>query len=602
MKFFPIATTEQRLDRLEARVAELAAILERLDAGSAPSEAAHLAAPAPSLETGPAIAPPGEESRPEPREEVFSADLIPNTNTILAVLSALGTSFLVLGGALLIRTITDAGAVPRSAGIAAGFAYALAWVVMAVRLAGRGRKIHASFLGATAIVIGDPLLFEAFTRFHAAGPWTAAAGLVVLTGACLLAGKRRDLGTVAWFATLAAAATAAVLSIVTGAVAPFAAALIAIGIATVWLGEGSLGWELLRWPAAGAADAIVLWMAAALFLGETAARSAETESVAVLVVLALALPVLYVGSFLVRTLLLRREVRIFEVLQTFGSLAVGLGSAVALLRMAGGSTAGLAAAALAAGAACYFAALGPLERRSESHRSVSWCAALALALVLFGASLLFPGTAAAWLSMLLALAAAFASSRHPVLRLHAAGFAAAAAWHSGLASVSVGSLVFRGAVSPDAFSSTAFTTLAVCGACLPMIARRQSVRGDVVGPVARLALSLIACLGAAGLLIAFLAGLAGGTDSAVIALVRSAVLAAAAVVLAFLARRTAFAELGWLAWTVLVLGGIKLVFEDVPAGRPLTLFIAFALYGASLLWTPRLLKRHEDPAAAAPGG
>jgi len=587
VKTLSIETTEQRLDRLEARVADLAAAVERLTPAAA---RVVVTAPAASVPPPPDLA---EPALAEPEEEPFSADLIPNTNTILAVLSALGTSFLVLGGALLIRTITDAGAVPRAAGIAAGFAYALAWIFAAVRLAGRGRRIHASFLGVTAVVIGDPLLFEALTRFHAVGPWTAAAGLFVLTCACLFAGRRRDLGAVAWFAVLAAAATAAVLSIVTGAVAPFAASLIAIGIATLWLGEGSIGWELLRWPASGAADTIVLWMAAALLIGEASARSADSEPVSLLVLLALALPVLYVGSFLVRTLLLRREVHVFEVLQTFGSLAVGLGSAVALLRTAGGSTAGLAIAAMAAGAACYLAALGLLERRSGSHRSVSWCAALALALVLFGSSLLLSGPAAAWLSMLLALATAFASSRHPVLRLHAAGFAAAAAWHSGLASVSIGSLVLRGAVSPDAFSSAAFTTLAVSGACLPMIARSKSVRGDIVGPVARSALSVIACLGAAGLLIAFLGGLPGAADPAAIALVRSAVLATAAVVLAFLARRTSFAELGWLAWTVLVLGGIKLVVEDVPAGRPLTLFLAFALYGASLLWTPRLLRRRE---------
>ncbi|HYK41015.1 MAG TPA: hypothetical protein VE007_01415 [Thermoanaerobaculia bacterium] len=589
MKTLTIETTEQRLDRLEARIAELAAAVERLGP-STPTAPAVLASSAPSV--GPAVEL-DERSAAEPEGEVFSADLIPNTNTILAVLSGLGTSFLVLGGALLIRTITDAGAVPRSAGIAAGFAYALAWILVAVRLAGRGRRIHASFLGVTAVIIGDPLLFEALTRFHAAGPWTAAAGLLVLTGACLVAGRRRDLGGVVWFAALAAAATAAVLSIVTGAVAPFAATLIAIGIATLWLTDGSLAWDLLRWPAAGAADMLVLWMAAALLMAETPARAVDTDRLSVLVFLSLALPLLYVGTFLVRTLVLRRGVRAFEILQTFGSLAVGLGSAVALLRSTGARTAPLAIAAIAAGGACYAAALRFLDRRTDSSRSVSWCAALALALVVFGVSLLLAGPAAAWLFMLLALGAAFGSSRFPVLRLHAAGFAAAAAWHSGLASVSIESLVLRGAVSPEAFSSTAFTTLAVCGACLPMIARSKSVRADVVGAVARTALSVIACLGAAGLLIAFLGGLSGGADPAAIALVRSAVLAAAAVVLAFLARRTSFDELGWLAWAVLVLAGIKLVVEDVPAGRPLTLFLAFALYGASLLSTPRILRRRE---------
>ncbi|HEY6050201.1 MAG TPA: hypothetical protein VIZ58_03065, partial [Thermoanaerobaculia bacterium] len=144
---------------------------------------------------------------------------------------------------------------------------------------------------------------------------------------------------------------------------------------------------------------------------------------------------------------------------------------------------------------------------------------------------------------------------------------------------------------------------AVSAACLPMIARSPSARRETVGPLARTALSVIACMGAAGLLVAVLAWMAGAApearDAASIALVRSAVLAASAVILAFLAKRTSLRELGWLAYAVLVLGGVKLVVEDVPAGRPLTLFLAFALYGASLLWTPRVLRRREDSGAAA---
>ena len=49
----------------------------------------------------------------------------------------------------------------------------------------------------------------------------------------------------------------------------------------------------------------------------------------------------------------------------------------------------------------------------------------------------------------------------------------------------------------------------------------------------------------------------------------------------------------------LVLGGVKLVVEDVAAGRPLTLFVAFGLYGAVAD-----LDSHNSEArscAAAPG-
>ncbi|HEY6148709.1 MAG TPA: hypothetical protein VIZ69_13465, partial [Thermoanaerobaculia bacterium] len=86
MKISPIETTEQRLDRLEARVAEIAAALGRLDASAAQG------APVPLVLPAAAAAPveppqplPGTIAEAEPAEETFSPDLIPNTNTILAV-------------------------------------------------------------------------------------------------------------------------------------------------------------------------------------------------------------------------------------------------------------------------------------------------------------------------------------------------------------------------------------------------------------------------------------------------------------------------------------------------------------------------------------
>jgi hypothetical protein len=598
-----IETTEQRLDRLEARIAELAeAIGVRQSASLAapPGTAERPAAP-----PVPLAADDSESLEPVPDSE-FDADaafpaIVPNAATILSVLTALGTSFLVLGGALLIRTITDAGAVPRSAGIAAGFVYALVWIFMATRLAANGRRIGASFLGVTAVIIGDPLLFEAVTRFHAIGPWLAAVALVILTGACLAAGKGRDLAGVAWFATLAAAAAAGILSIVTGSVVPFAAALLTIGIAAVWLwpGAGHLSWNLLRWPAAAAADAIVLWLGVALLTAEPVSTALQ-EAGPLLVPVALALPLLYVGSFLAQVLRLRRNVGVFEVLQTFGSLT-GLGTAVIALRAGAGPTEPLGAAAILAAGGCYAIALGTLERRSGSHRNISWCATFALALALAGTALLLPGWLVTWIWLLHAAAAAIASAIRPVLRLHAAGFVAAAAWQSGLLSAAVGLLALPPGRAPESFSEAALASLSAGMLCLPMIARPVATRRDIAGHIGRIALSVIACLGACGLLVFLLRPVAvssGAVDPAAMALIRSAVLAAAAVCVALLRKRTGFPELGWLAYALVVIGGFKLVLEDVPAGRALTLFLAFGLYGTALLWLPRILRAARNGPAA----
>ena len=59
---------------------------------------------------------------------------------------------------------------------------------------------------------------------------------------------------------------------------------------------------------------------------------------------------------------------------------------------------------------------------------------------------------------------------------------------------------------------------------------------------------------------------------------------------ALLGRRLGWPELRWVAYTLVVLGGAKLVLQDLPAGRPATLVPSLALYGLALLLAPRLLR------------
>ena len=77
---------------------------------------------------------------------------------------------------------------------------------------------------------------------------------------------------------------------------------------------------------------------------------------------------------------------------------------------------------------------------------------------------------------------------------------------------------------------------------------------------------------------------AGGieADPGAAASIRTGVLAVSAVLLKWFGRRDRYPEAGWLAYTVLVLGGLKLIFQDLPAGRPVTLFLSLTLYGGAL--------------------
>jgi hypothetical protein len=563
----PIEGLEARLDDLEARVVHLeeALLLRR---AAAPGAAAMDVQPVP------------EESPPD--GDLDFENLVPKAASVLAALTALGTSFLVLGGAFFVRTITDAGSVPHAAGVALGFAYALGTIAAADRLAGGGRRLLGAFLLLTAIGIGDPLLFEAMTRFHAIGPGIAAAGLAVLTVAVLVVARRRALPGIAWTAAVAAAATAAALSLAGSSLVPFAAAFLAIEAVVDGI-PGPAAWRSVRWPAAVMADGMVLWAAAA----HSVPRADSS-----LLLLALALPVLTLSGVVVRTVAANREADDVDVLQSFASTALGLGVAVQILGAAGRGR--LGAGALVVAALCYAAALGPLVRTGRPRRNAGLAATLALGLALFGSALLLSGPVLAGLWLVLAAAAAVSSLRVPALRLHAAAFVWAAAWPSGLLESTLAALVSAAGATTSVYGPAAIATIVVAAASLAFMARLTLEPDDVSGRIARLGLAVVAGLGAAGLAVAVATSLAsagtGGIAPAARALLRTASLASGAVIFAALARRASWSELAGFAYALLVLGGVKLLVEDFPAGRPLTLFVAFALYGAALISIPKLLR------------
>jgi hypothetical protein len=80
---------------------------------------------------------------------------------------------------------------------------------------------------------------------------------------------------------------------------------------------------------------------------------------------------------------------------------------------------------------------------------------------------------------------------------------------------------------------------------------------------------------------------------AILAALRTAVLAASSVTLALSSRFRRWPEARWLVYPVLVLVGLKLFAEDFPNGQPATLFVALAFVGGALLLVARLLNRGD---------
>jgi len=63
---------------------------------------------------------------------------------------------------------------------------------------------------------------------------------------------------------------------------------------------------------------------------------------------------------------------------------------------------------------------------------------------------------------------------------------------------------------------------------------------------------------------------------------------------AWMGRSKRFVEWGWLLYPVLAATGLKILLEDFPRSRPATLFLALAVYGCALIFSPRL---RRSPAA-----
>ena len=108
--------------------------------------------------------------------------------------------------------------------------------------------------------------------------------------------------------------------VATGVIVPFAILALMLGIATLWIGY-TLDWTLLRWPVAFVADLLVV----SLPIRAAAGSTAETTT-AVLGV-ELALVTVDLASIAVRTIVRRRDVNMFEILQATAALAIGFGGA-----------------------------------------------------------------------------------------------------------------------------------------------------------------------------------------------------------------------------------------------------------------------------------
>jgi hypothetical protein len=580
-----------RLEELETKVAELSAglreVRERLatlERGGTRAAARRAAEPGQQ----------GQAATPPPATVPSAASTV----------TFVGRTLLVLAGAFVLRALTDNQTLAPRLGIALGLVYAGTWIGLADHAGRRGAKWSAGFHGASAAMIGFPLLFEATFRFRLLSPSTAAVLLAGLTAVALAVAARRNLQGLAWLVSLAGTATAVTLALnpLGGRALLPTLYVVLLGVATLWLGY-LLDWFALRWPVAIAADLLVGVMALRAMSPQTAGGPGIAEGPGIAAIAQAALLLLYLGSIAARTSFLGRKVIAFEVVQTAIAIAVGLGGAGFIASRSGGASLAFGIVSIVAGAAAYFVAFELVERRQKGPANFWFYTTAALVLLLAGSTLVLPERALGLTWAVLGVVFADLARRggRKTLAVHAAAYGAAAVAASG----ALGHAFEAAFASP----AEAWTAAALPEACV-VAAAGATAWLCAGGPARRVwfervpqvvLLAVLAC-GASGLAVGWLvpplAGAPPGANAGTVATIRTAVWVAGALWLGWIGRREAWVEARWLTYPALAAVGLKILVEDLQRSRPATLFLAFALYGAALIIVARGRRSREGPSTA----
>ena len=505
--------------------------------------------------------------------------------------AAAGRLLLVMGGAYLLRAFTEIDQVPGTVGALLGLAYGLVWLALADR-AGRGGDAYvATWRGAASALIVFPLLWETSSRFGFLSFPVAAA----LVAACALAAfgiaaRRTVPGLGGIFSAASALGGLALLLPNPAAAVPATTALLVIGLAALVIGRRRALTGAM-WTSAAAADA------AALLLVEGTLRGSGAAPLTAIVLLSL----LFAGFFACIAFdVLRGNRRLdgFDWAQTAVALVVGLGGAMLIARQTDTleTALGLTAVLLAVG--LYMLAFTVLER--ERRRCFLYLTSIALVLVLGASASLLERPALPW--ALLAAATALTARRfgRTTLGVHAAVYALAAVITSGvLLHAYDGWTALRGDLPAglDAWIATA--------ALLLVAARRiRGTRAATVPTGAFVHAAMLVLFVAVGTGLALRAATvllspdagAPAPDGWLTAS-RTVTLALATILCAWLARRPTCGILRRVVPVLLAAGALKLLFEDVAAGKPVSLALSFSAFGVALILAPRLIRRHSPPPA-----
>ncbi|HEY2419740.1 MAG TPA: hypothetical protein VGH84_17625, partial [Steroidobacteraceae bacterium] len=510
---------------------------------------------------------------------------LPSGEQVSSAFLLLGKSMLGIAGAYLLRALAESSALPRLVTAAVAIVYAIAWLVAASRISARARFAGALYAGTSALILA-PMLWELTMRFHVLAPVASAVVLGLFVAAATALNWRRESAPDFAVAYGAAALTALGLSIVTHEMIGFILLLLAmLAIAEYrFMRNGGHGVRMLI----AAVSDCAIWILIVVYRTAPDTRADYPAlGTAALAGPASLLFLLTTAAVVYWTAGLRRKITAFGTTQAVVAFLLWVLTALFLIPHFSAAMVGVICLLFAG--TCYAAAYALFRPTQELHNFYVfsfWAAALLLG----GVYLTLPP---AWAIASLALASivsAVLAVRICCITLECHGII-----YLGVAAVACGLLEYSfDALAGNMPARVAWSIFLVSGCallCYAAARERERERWQLqllhLIP-ALLAVCAIAALTAHGAL--RLLALRMNPAAFHVAFIRTLILCAIALALAFAGSRWRRLELKRIAYAALAFVAAKLVFEDLRHGHMGFIAASIFLFALTLIGVPRLAR------------
>jgi len=518
---------------------------------------------------------------------IASTAIAPTTETIHlpyagGVFPVLGKAMLGIAGAYLLRAVAETNVAPQSVVASFAIVYAILWLVWAARTPA-GEWFASATYACTSALILAPMLWELTLRFKVLPAPATAAALAAFAASAFALTWKQNRAPVFWIATVTATALAVTLSIASHQIVPFVAVLLLIVLLSE-CGAAFDRWGRVRILAAVAAD-LIIWL---LIYINSSPQSTRLDypllSTTSLLAPGITLFLILAAGVVLKTALRRKSITAFDTFQT--TIAFLLASASLLCFGPTTSAIFLGVLCLVL-SACGYAAVFALFSDPGQVRNYAVFATWSAVLFLSGSILCLPNP---WMSASLGAAAlvvtvAGARLSSLALQLHGAAYLLAALTFSGLLNY------FFHALAGTLPGAPSWSMGFIAACALLCFAATKSHPGESWKPQAlHLAFASFAVATATALLVKGLASLITlwmQPGAHHLAFIRTLILCAMALALAFCGAFWQRLELTRVGYAILALVAIKLVAEDLPLGHLAYIAASIFIFALALIAVPR---------------